>query len=68
MFVHVFRNAINPLITSLDMLLPVYLSDALLVENVMNTSLGQLIYDALIREDQYVVMAGVLVGVTLLAG
>ena len=29
--------------------------------------MGQLIYDALIREDQYVVMAGVLVGVTLLA-
>ena len=68
MFVHVFRNAINPLITSLGYAFASLLSGALLVENVMNyPGLGQLIYDALIREDQYVVMAGVLVGVTLLA-
>jgi ABC-type dipeptide/oligopeptide/nickel transport system permease subunit len=67
MFVHVFRNAINPLITSLGYAFASLLSGALLVENVMNyPGLGQLIYDALIREDQYVVMAGVLVGVTLL--
>ncbi len=67
MFVHVLRNAINPLITSLGYAFASLLSGALLVENVMNyPGLGQLIYDALIREDQYVVMAGVLVGVTLL--
>lgn len=67
MFVHVLRNAINPLITSLGYAFASLLSGALLVENVMNyPGLGQLIYDALIREDQYVVMAGVMVGVTLL--
>ena len=67
MFVHVLRNAINPLITALGYAFASLLSGALLVENVMNyPGLGQLIFDALIREDQYVVMAGVLVGVCLL--
>ena len=67
MFVHVLRNAINPLITSVGYVFASLLSGALLVENVMNyPGLGQLIFDALIREDQYVVMAGILVGVTML--
>ncbi|MGB0409399.1 MAG: ABC transporter permease subunit [Opitutales bacterium] len=67
MFKHVLRNAINPLITSFGYSFASLLSGALLVENVMNyPGLGQLIYDALIREDQYVVMAGVLVGVVML--
>ena len=67
MFVHVLRNAINPLITSLGYAFASLLSGALLVENVMNyPGLGQLIFDALIREDQFVVMAGILVGVTML--
>ncbi len=67
MFKHVLRNAINPLITSLGFSFASLLSGALLVENVMNyPGLGQLIYDALIREDQYVVMAGVVVGVVML--
>ncbi|MGB0333739.1 MAG: ABC transporter permease subunit [Opitutales bacterium] len=67
MFKHVLRNAINPLITSFGYSFAGLLSGALLVENVMNyPGLGQLIYDALIREDQYVVMAGVLIGVVML--
>jgi ABC-type dipeptide/oligopeptide/nickel transport system permease subunit len=67
MFKHVLRNAINPLITSFGYSFASLLSGALLVENVMNyPGLGQLIYEALIREDQYVVMAGVLVGVVML--
>ncbi|MFU8847520.1 MAG: ABC transporter permease subunit [Opitutales bacterium] len=67
MFKHVLRNAINPLITSFGYSFASLLSGALLVENVMNyPGLGQLIYEALIREDQYVVMAGVLIGVIML--
>ncbi|MGC6425120.1 MAG: ABC transporter permease subunit [Lentimonas sp.] len=67
MFKHVLRNAINPLITSMGYSFAGLLSGALLVENVMNyPGLGQLIYDAIVREDQYVVMAGVLMGVVML--
>lgn len=67
MFKHVLRNAINPLITSFGYAFSSLLSGALLVENVMNyPGLGQLIYDALLREDQYVVMAGVVMGVVML--
>jgi ABC-type dipeptide/oligopeptide/nickel transport system permease subunit len=67
MFKHVLRNAINPLITSFGYSFASLLSGALLVENVMNyPGLGQLIFEALTREDQYVVMAGVLVGVVML--
>tara|TARA_A100001015_G_scaffold321033_1_gene449754 strand:- start:1153 stop:3456 length:2304 start_codon:yes stop_codon:yes gene_type:complete len=67
MFQHVLRNAINPLITSFGYSFASLLSGALLVENVMNyPGLGQLIFDALIREDQYVVMAGVMIGVVML--
>ena len=67
MFKHVLRNAINPLITAFGYSFAGLLSGALLVENVMNyPGLGQLIYEALIREDQYVVMAGVLIGVVML--
>ncbi|MGJ8650659.1 MAG: ABC transporter permease subunit [Opitutaceae bacterium] len=67
MFKHVLRNAINPLITSFGYSFAGLLSGALLVENVMNyPGLGQLIYDAIVREDQYVVMAGVLMGVIML--
>ena len=67
MFKHILRNAINPLITAFGYSFASLLSGALLVENVMNyPGLGQLIYEALIREDQFVVMAGVLIGVIML--
>ena len=59
MFKHVLRNALNPVITSFGFAFAGLLSGALLVENVMNyPGLGQLIYAAIIKQDQYVVMAG----------
>ncbi len=67
MFVHVLRNAINPLITSLGFALSGLLSGAVLVENVMNyPGLGQLIYDAIVRKDQDVVLAAVTIGCVML--
>lgn len=67
MFKHVLRNAINPIITSLGFSFAGLLSGALLVENVMNyPGLGQLIYSAIIKKDQYLVMAGVVMGCFML--
>ncbi len=67
MFKHVLRNAINPIITSFGFAFAGLLSGALLVENVMNyPGLGQLIYGAIIKQDQYVVMAGVVMGCAML--
>ncbi len=67
MFKHVLRNAINPIVTSFGFAFAGLLSGALLVENVMNyPGLGQLIYAAIIKQDQYVVMAGVIMGCAML--
>ncbi len=67
MFKHVLRNAINPIVTSFGFAFAGLLSGALLVENVMNyPGLGQLIYSAIVKQDQYVVMAGVLMGCAML--
>lgn len=67
MFKHVLRNAINPLITALGFTFSGLLSGALLVENIMNyPGLGQLVYEAFMRQDQYVVMAAVIMGCIML--
>lgn len=67
MFVHVLRNAINPLLTAVGFALASLFSGALLVENIMNyPGLGQLVYEAFLRQDQYVVMAAVMMGCVLL--
>lgn len=67
MFVHALRNAINPLISSLGFAFASLLSGALLVENIMNyPGLGQLAFQALLMQDQYVVMAAVLMGSVML--
>ncbi len=67
MFKHVLRNAINPLLTALGFAFSGLLSGALLVENVMNyPGLGQLIFNAFLRQDQYVVMAAVVIGCVML--
>ncbi len=67
MFKHVLRNAINPLISYLGFAFSSLLSGALLVENVMNyPGLGQLIYQALLEEDEYVVMAALMISVVML--
>lgn len=67
MFRHVLRNAINPLITAFGFAFSSLLSGALLVENVMNyPGLGKLIFEAFMRQDQYVVLAAVVVGCVML--
>lgn len=67
MFRHVFRNAINPLITAAGFAFSSILSGALLVEIVMNyPGIGQLVYDALLQQDAFVVQAAVLMSVIML--
>lgn len=67
MFKHVLRNAINPLISSFGFSLSSLLSGALLVENIMNyPGIGQLAYEAFLRQDQYVVMATIMISCVML--
>ncbi|MFP4165562.1 MAG: ABC transporter permease subunit [Opitutales bacterium] len=67
MFKHVLRNAINPLITSFGFAFSTLLSGAVLVENIMNyPGLGSLLFESIMKEDQYVVMAGVVMGSLML--
>ena len=67
MFRHVLRNAINPLITSLGFAFSSLLSGALLVENIMNyPGLGRLLFEAIQTQDQFVVLAGVVIGCVML--
>lgn len=67
MFKHVLRNAINPLITAFGFAFSGLLSGALLVENVMNyPGLGQLVYEAFLKQDQYLVMAAVILSCLML--
>jgi len=70
MFKHVLRNAINPFITSLGFAFSGLLSGALMVENIFNyPGLGQLTYQAFIRQDQFLVLAAVVIGaIMLIAG
>ncbi|VVM07648.1 Dipeptide transport system permease protein DppB [Methylacidimicrobium cyclopophantes] len=64
---HVFRNAVNPLLSTLGYVVAGLLSGSLLVENVMSyPGLGQLIYSAFIRQDQFVVLASVVLSCILL--
>ena len=63
LFRHVLRNAINPFLSSMGSVFAGLLGGSLLVENVLNyPGLGQLLYEALLREDQFLVMASVLMG------
>jgi peptide/nickel transport system permease protein len=65
--VHVLRNAINPLVSASGFILASLLSGSILVENVMNyPGLGQLIFEALMRQDEFVVVAAVLMGCIML--
>ncbi len=67
LYLHVLRNAINPLITSLGYAFAGLLSGAVLVESVMNyPGLGRLLLEAFKRHDEYVVMAAVLIGCIML--
>lgn len=67
MFKHVLRNAINPLISAFGFSFSSLLSGALIVEIVMNyPGLGNLIYQSLLREDQFVVLAGIMLSCSML--
>lgn len=67
LFRHVLRNAINPFLSSMGSIFAGLLGGSLLVENVLNyPGLGQLLYEALLREDQFLVLASVLMGSVML--
>ena len=67
LFKHVLRNAINPLITAFGFAFASLLSGALIVEKVMNyPGLGQLLFEAFFKQDQYVVLAAVLMSSCML--
>ena len=67
MFKHALRNAINPLVSAFGFAFSGLLSGALMVEIVLQyPGLGQLIYQSLLREDQFVVLAAVMMGCTML--
>lgn len=66
-FNHVLRNAINPLITVFGFAFSSLLSGSLIVEQVMNyPGLGQLIFEAFFKQDQFVVLASTLIGSVML--
>lgn len=67
MFKHVLRNALNPLISAFGFSFSGLLSGALIVEIVLNyPGLGNLIYHALLREDQFVVLAAIMLSCAML--
>lgn len=67
MFKHVLRNAINPLISAFGFAFSGLLSGALMIEIVLQyPGLGQLMYQSILREDQFVVLASVMLGCTML--
>jgi peptide/nickel transport system permease protein len=67
MFKHVLRNAINPLISAFGFTFSGLLSGALMVEIVLQyPGLGQLMYQSILREDQFVVLASVMLGCIML--
>lgn len=67
---HAVRNAINPLITIFGFELGGLLSGSAILENVIGwPGLGQLILEAVLRKDLYVVMGSLVIGaVTLVVG
>ncbi|WP_159786630.1 ABC transporter permease [Sodalinema gerasimenkoae] len=66
-YVHALRNAINPLITLLGFEFAALLSGSFIAEFFFSwPGLGKLILDALRAQDPYVVMAGLMMGATML--
>ena len=67
LFKHALRNAINPLISSFGFAFAGLLSGALMVEIVLQyPGLGQLMFQSILREDQFVVLASVMMGCSML--
>lgn len=66
-YVHALRNAINPLITLLGLEFASLLSGAFITEYFFNwPGLGRLIYQALLAQDIYLVMASLMMGAAML--
>jgi len=66
-FKHTLRNAINPLVSSFGFAFSGLLSGALMVEIVLQyPGIGQLMYQSILREDQFVVLASVMMGCSML--
>ena len=64
---HAVRNAINPLITLFGFSLSSLLSGSVLVETVMSyPGLGRTVVDALFKQDEYLVVASLMMGTGLL--
>lgn len=67
LYKHALRNAINPMITIFGYELSGILSGAALVEIITNwPGMGRLMLDAVLSQDLYLVMAGLLIGGVLL--
>ena len=67
MFKHALRNAINPLVSAFGFAFSGLLSGALMVEIVLQyPGLGQLMYQSILLEAQFVVLAAVMMGCTML--
>jgi peptide/nickel transport system permease protein len=66
-YVHALRNAVSPLITLLGFEFASLLSGAFITEYFFNwPGLGRLIYQALLGKDEYLVMAGLMIGAVML--
>jgi peptide/nickel transport system permease protein len=66
-YVHALRNAINPLITLLGFEFAALLSGSFITEYFFNwPGLGRLIYQALLAQDIYLVMASLMIGAAML--
>jgi peptide/nickel transport system permease protein len=63
---HVLRNALGPLTTIVGLLLPALFGGAVFVETIFSwPGIGRMMFDAVRGNDYAVVLAGVLVGTTL---
>lgn len=66
-YVHAFRNAVNPLITLLGFEFSSLLSGAFIAEYFFNwPGLGRLIFQAVLVQDLYLVMASLMMGAAML--
>jgi peptide/nickel transport system permease protein len=66
-YLHALRNAVSPLITLLGFEFASLLSGAFITEYFFNwPGLGRLIYQALLGKDEYLVMAGLMIGAVML--
>jgi peptide/nickel transport system permease protein len=65
--IHVLRNALIPLVTSLGGILTILIGGAVITEQIFNwPGLGRLFFEALVNKDFPIVQANVVVGSTLL--